>query len=158
MLPPQTTMPTACGGEARGKGQYRGEAGGAGALRDQLGAFRQQPDRLLHRTFRHHQHLDDAAADQCERHLADVAHRDALGDGRAADQTRPAGQPLRHGRVALDLHAVHRDPGLNAGWPRPQPASMPPPPTGITSASSSGASSSISSARVPWPAITAGSS
>ena len=49
-------------------------------------------------------------------------------------------------------------PGCSAVAATRQPASRPPPPTGITSASRSGASSSSSSASVPWPAITAGSS
>jgi hypothetical protein len=49
-------------------------------------------------------------------------------------------------------------PGFIALAATAQPASSPPPPTGITSASRSGASCNSSSARVPWPAITPRSS
>ena len=48
--------------------------------------------------------------------------------------------------------------GLTARAEIALPAISPPPPIGITSTSMSGASSSISSAMVPWPAITCGSS
>ena len=74
-----------------------------------------------------------------ERQLADVAHRDALGDGVAARRHRLAGQELAHGRVAGRFHADHLHLGLAA--PRAataQPAIMPPPPTGTTRMSSSG--------------------
>src|SRR6185312_3122177 len=49
-------------------------------------------------------------------------------------------------------------PGRSAVAATRHPASKPPPPTGITRASMSGASFSSSSARVPWPAMTAASS
>ena len=44
--------------EMLGIGQQRGDAGGTGAFRHDLGAFHQQADRLLDRVFRHHQHFD----------------------------------------------------------------------------------------------------
>ena len=49
-------------------------------------------------------------------------------------------------------------PGLAALAAVAMPPIRPPPPIGTTSTSRSGAAASISSASVPWPAITAGSS
>ena len=77
-----------------------------------------------------------------ERQLADVAHGDALGDGGAADRDRLAGEALRQRGVGLDLDADRPRCRASAPSRRPaQPAIRPPPPTGMTSASRSGASS-----------------
>ena len=92
MLPPVIGDADTLAAEMLGIGQQRGDAGGAGALGHHFGALDQQADGFLDRAFRHHQDVHAQAADDLERHLADVAHGDALGDGGAADRhrSRPA--------------------------------------------------------------------
>ena len=91
-----------------------------------------------------------------QRQLADVLHRDAFGQRRR----RRRGAARRSARSRTTDRAPpprrrSRSTGLSARAATALPAISPPPPIGITSMSRSGTSSSISSAIVPCPAITA---
>jgi hypothetical protein len=60
----------------------------------------------------HDQHFLHFLLDDAEGDVAHVFHRDALGDGVAADLDRQPGEPLVHGRIGLRLDADHADAGL----------------------------------------------
>jgi len=65
---------------------------------------------------------------------------------------------LTIGAAPLACTPTRRTRGASALSASAMPLISPPPPIGTTSVSSSGTSSRISSAIVPWPSITAGSS
>ena len=161
MLPPQTGGADApCRRSAPGRPGSAASAGGAGALGHHLGAFGEQGDRLFHRAFRHHQHLDAVFAQDAE--AASRRRRARRCPRRWSAPPTETGWPARRcamAGVGLDLDAVDRRcPGAVRRPRGDSRRSSPPPPIGMTSTSISGASSSISSASVPWPAMTPGSS
>ena len=122
MLPPVIGDADALAAEALGVGQQRRDAGGTGAFGHHLGTLGQQADRLLDRALRHHQHLGAEGADDGQRHLADVAHGDALGDGRRRPPTpaAPASRCAMRG-IGRDLDAD--TPRCPASSPSPRPRS-----------------------------------
>ena len=147
-------------GEALREGQDGREAGRAGALGHH--AWRLRPAARWPAPPR----APAPPAPRCrsrrimrERHLADIAHRDAFGDGRPADR-----DGLRR-RGAAPWPDSPRPPRRRPACPaaarapprRSRPAARRRPPES-SARRGSGASSSISSARVPWPAMTPGSS
>ena len=94
----------------------------------------------------------DQLGDDLARQLARLLDRDALGQRVAADRAMAALDDILHRRIKLGLDADHLDPRLHRlGGRRDAAEISPPPPIGITSVSSSGASSSISSATRPRP-------
>ena len=157
MLPPHSTRPTLAAAEALGIAGDRGEAGGAGALGHGLLDLEQLQDRGLDRRLLDQQHVVDQALDDREGELARLLDRDALGDRRPAGHGRQAAQAAVDRRIERRLDADDLDlRACSALAAVAMPPISPPPPIGTTSTSSSGAASSISSASVPWPAITAG--
>ena len=107
------------------------------------------------------QDVVDQRRDDAPGQPARLLDRDALGERRAGGGRSGilAAQQSVHRRVERRLHADDLDlPGFSALAATAMPEISPPPPIGTISVSRSGWSASISSAIVPWPAITAGSS
>ena len=77
--------------------------------------------------------------------------------GRSGASGRPARLRYIEGQAAACTPTISTS-GLSALAAIATPAISPPPPIGTTSTSSSGASVSISSPTVPWPAMICGSS
>ena len=78
--------------------------------------------------------------------------------GRSSGTTRPASSARRMPGAPSGSTPTTRMPGRRAVAATAMPAMSPPPPTGTTMRSTSGRSSRISTATVPWPAIIASSS
>ena len=130
----------------------------AGALGHRLAALDQQADRFLHRAFRHDQDFHAQRRDDANgcSPMSRTAMPSAMVGRRPKLFRRQAAAPWRH--MPRPRRHIPAMPGLIAVAAIRQPASNPPPPTGITSTSRSGASCSSSSASVPCPAITPTSS
>ena len=159
MLPPHSTRPTRRPRKRSGWLDDRGQAGGAGALGHGLLDLQQLQDRGLDRRLLDQQHVVDQPLDDRQGEVARLLDRDALGDGRAARAAPAAraGAGRPRGR-ARPRRRRPRSRACSALAAVAMPPISPPPPIGTTSTSRSGAASSISSASVPWPAITAASS
>src|SRR5438067_822988 len=86
----------ALAGEALRMLEQRRERRGAGALGHGLFDLDQRDDAALDGLFLDHQDFFHQLLDHGERHVADVLHRDAFGDGVAAHLDRLALEPLVH--------------------------------------------------------------
>src|SRR5204862_7383177 len=78
----------ALAGEALRMLEKRGERRGAGAFGDRFFDFNERDDGALDRLLGDDHHVLDLLLDDAEGDVADVLHRDALGDGVAADLDR----------------------------------------------------------------------
>ena len=139
--------------------QHGGEPGGArafghGLLQREIGI-----DGALEMRLVDQHDLGHELAHDRQRQRADILDRDALGQRRRrrAAGARRAARSRTTDR-APPRRRRSRSRGRRARAAMALPAISPPPPIGITSMSRSGTSSSISSAMVPCPAITSGSS
>ena len=86
MLPPHSTSPTFLPANRSGFGQHRGQAGGARALRHGLLQGQIGVDRALDVLLVDQHDVADQRADDRQGERADILHRDAFGERRAAER------------------------------------------------------------------------
>ena len=156
MLPPVMIRPHFLPRKRSGIGQQGGQGGRAGALGHGLLDIAVEGDGPLEEGLLDQQHVVDQRPGDGVGEVADLLDRDALGDGRAAagaPALTPRMRAVNEGYMAGSTPTTRMS-GFTCLAAVATPEIRPPPPIGTGRTSRSGTSSSISSATVPWPAIT----